>query len=101
MRLFIHSLQDIFYKQHTTRFFRDRHWTYREFEELKSPQSTASSSDGKIRLLEIGCGVGNFIWPLLENNPNIFIYGCDLSKRAIDLVRAHEQYSKFHLLNRF
>ena len=75
---------DIFYKRNTTNFFKDRHWTCREFPELLTPNS---------RLLEVGCGVGNFVFPLLDENPSIFVYACDFSKRAIDLVRQSSSYN--------
>ena len=38
-------------------------------------------------ILEVGCGVGNFLFPVLEELPNVFFYACDFSPRAIDLVK--------------
>jgi len=45
-------------------------------------------------LLEVGCGVGNLIFPLMEDEPNAFqkIYACDFSKNAIDFVKQHPLY---------
>ncbi|KAG0174097.1 Methyltransferase-like protein 6 [Apophysomyces sp. BC1034] len=80
---------DLFYKRNTTKFFKDRHWTDREFEEL-----SFSESQGKQTLLEIGCGVGNFVFPALEDNKNLFIYACDFSKRAVEMVQSNEQYDE-------
>lgn len=72
---------DLFYKRNDTRFFKDRHWTTREFEEL-------ANRGGSI--FEVGCGVGNLIYPLLEDGLNFKrIYVCDLSPRAIDFVKVH------------
>ena len=50
---------DLFYKRNETRFFKDRHWTTREFQELANDKEEGSD---KV-LLEVGCGVGkdNFI----------------------------------------
>ena len=50
---------DLFYKRNETRFFKDRHWTTREFQELANNKDEKSE---KV-LLEVGCGVGkdNFI----------------------------------------
>ena len=83
---------DIFYKRNGDRFFKDRHWTTREFVELIPP------SLRKRTLLEVGCGVGNFVFPLLEKNPATFsIYACDFSPRAIDLVKSHKLFNETYI----
>ncbi len=79
---------DLFYKRNEDRFFKDRHWTVREFDELIN-----RSEERKI-LLELGCGTGNFIYPLLSESNNYFIYACDFSARAINLVKSHELYDE-------
>ncbi|KAI8367332.1 putative methyltransferase [Blakeslea trispora] len=78
---------DLFYKRNTTKFFKDRHWTDREFTEL-------ADQTKEQRCLEVGCGVGNFVFPLLADNPSLFIYACDFSKRAVDMVKANESYDE-------
>ena len=45
---------DLFYRRNKTNFFKDRYWTFREFEELNADSQYKT-------LLEIGCGVGNFM----------------------------------------
>ncbi|XP_041962631.1 tRNA N(3)-methylcytidine methyltransferase METTL6 [Alosa sapidissima] len=81
---------DLFYKRNTTNFFKDRHWTTREFEELKACREFVSQ---KLVLLEAGCGVGNCIFPLLEEDLNIFVYACDFSPRAVEFVKQNSLYS--------
>ncbi|CCF50352.1 hypothetical protein NDA11_007045 [Ustilago hordei] len=115
---------DKFYKNHQDKFFKDRHWTSREFSsQLPSASSsssststplTASSSTGKAKgeddreeettlvsqqvgnesgvLLEVGCGVGNMLYPLLNTNPSLRVHCCDFSSRAVDLVKSQPQY---------
>lgn len=75
---------DLFYKRNTTRFFKDRHWTTREFNELLG----LGSIENENVLLEIGCGVGNLIYPLLEDGLKFKkIFACDLSTNAIELMK--------------
>lgn len=83
---------DLFYKRNDTRFFRDRHWTTREFQELLDDPT----GDSKRVLLEVGCGVGNFVFPLIEDqfNKNYFIYACDFSQRAVDFVKQNSLYDE-------
>uniref|UniRef100_A0A8C7ZJJ2 tRNA N(3)-cytidine methyltransferase n=1 Tax=Oryzias sinensis TaxID=183150 RepID=A0A8C7ZJJ2_9TELE len=80
---------DLFYKRNTTNFFKDRHWTTREFEELKECRELESQ---KLVLLEAGCGVGNCLFPLLEDDLNIFVYACDFSPRAVEFVKQNPLY---------
>lgn len=83
---------DLFYKRNEDRFFKDRHWTIREFEEL-----VAKSQEKRI-LLEIGCGVGNFVYPLLsEDRSSFFIYACDFSPRAVELVKSNPSYDENYI----
>uniref|UniRef100_H2ML52 tRNA N(3)-cytidine methyltransferase n=2 Tax=Oryzias latipes TaxID=8090 RepID=H2ML52_ORYLA len=80
---------DLFYKRNATNFFKDRHWTTREFEELKECREFESQ---KLVLLEAGCGVGNCLFPLLEDDLNIFVYACDFSPRAVEFVKQNPLY---------
>ncbi|XP_046543222.1 tRNA N(3)-methylcytidine methyltransferase METTL6-like [Haliotis rubra] len=79
---------DLFYKRNTTKFFKDRHWTKREFSELISEKQDYCVKT----VLEVGCGVGNFIFPLLEEDKNLYFHACDFSKRAVEFVKSHPQY---------
>ncbi|XP_044756010.1 tRNA N(3)-methylcytidine methyltransferase METTL6 [Coccinella septempunctata] len=80
---------DLFYKRNEERFFKDRHWTTREFEELLNEEDNPQ----KRVVFEVGCGVGNFIFPLVEEKFPFFIYACDLSPRAVEFVRQNKLYS--------
>ena len=37
--------------------------------------------------VQVGCGAGNTIFPLLSTFPDIFVHACDFSPRAVDLVK--------------
>lgn len=84
---------DKFYKRNETRFYKDRHWIEREFSIFSSSSTPAEGEEEtRINCLEIGCGVGNFIYPVLDLNKRLFMYACDFAPHAIDLVKQHEDY---------
>nr|XP_013118714.1 unnamed protein product [Stomoxys calcitrans] len=91
---------DLFYKRNETRFFKDRRWTTREFQELIQDHPTLPSDSNECRkLLEVGCGVGNFVYPLMEElealgQTNNYFYACDFSPRAVEFVRSNPKYNE-------
>lgn len=43
--------------------------------------------------LEVGCGVGNTVFPLLETNPHLFFYAIDFAAHAVDLLKKNPNYT--------
>jgi len=89
---------DLFYKRNETNFFKDRHWTTREFEELlgeveEVKEGQTEKEKTKV-LLEVGCGVGNLVFPLLEEKLPLYIYCCDFSPRGVQFVKEHNLYNE-------
>jgi methyltransferase-like protein 6 len=86
---------DIFYKRNTTNFFKDRHYLEREFPQLVEPVSQENPDVFVAkRMIEIGCGVGNALFPLIQRNPHIYGYGVDFSSKAIELVKENSSYDE-------
>ncbi|CAN0213676.1 unnamed protein product [Bubo scandiacus] len=53
-------------------------------------------SDASYRILEVGCGAGNSVFPILKvlcNTPGTFLYCCDFSSGAVELVKSHSSYN--------
>jgi len=86
---------DKFYGIHANRFFKDRNWLFTEFPELNFNKEV-NSANQRFHILEVGCGVGNTVFPILETNchPETRVFACDFSPTAVDLVKQHPEYLK-------
>ncbi|PYH72843.1 tRNA(Thr) (cytosine(32)-N(3))-methyltransferase [Aspergillus vadensis CBS 113365] len=83
---------NLFYKNNTANFFKNRKWLRQEFPVLADvTQPTA----GKKVVLEVGAGAGNTAFPLLENNENeeLMVHACDFSKTAVKVMRESPHYN--------
>jgi 2-polyprenyl-3-methyl-5-hydroxy-6-metoxy-1,4-benzoquinol methylase len=76
-----------FYKRNSDHFYKDRHYLHIVFPELKPPVIPAPNTL-PIHLLEIGCGVGNAVTPLLEIHPTLVVHAMDLAPSAIKILRS-------------
>ena len=102
---------DQFYSNHGNRFFKDRHYFSRAFPEefptspIHQPLSSSAISGDEDELdvrtlVEIGCGVGNAILPMLEvgeseGNWDV-IHGLDISSEAIQILRKDPRFIAFN-----
>lgn len=82
-----------FYSNNKDNFFKDRRWLQIEFPEIFE---LTKPDAGKRTVIEIGCGVGNTLYPILQANENkdLLAIGVDYSSKAIEIVKEHELYTK-------
>ncbi|CAN8096074.1 unnamed protein product [Discula destructiva] len=87
---------NLFYKNNTANFFKNRKWLQQEFPVL---DKVTREDAGPVTLLEIGAGAGNTAFPILaqNKNPAFKIHACDFSKKAVEVMRAHEGYDTAHM----
>lgn len=83
---------NLFYKNNTANFFKNRKWLQQEFPVL---DKVTKEDAGPVTLLEIGAGAGNTAFPILaqNKNPQLKIHACDFSKKAVEVMRSHEAYN--------
>ncbi|KAI1619396.1 S-adenosyl-L-methionine-dependent methyltransferase [Exophiala viscosa] len=83
---------DLFYKQKTSTFFKDRKWLVQEFPVLQ--EITKKDAGSKV-VLEVGAGAGNTAFPILRmnENPELRIFAVDFSKKAVETMRSAEDYT--------
>eukprot|EP01041_Mallomonas_annulata_P002328 gene2328-4528_t len=87
-----------FYKRNADNFYKDRHYLHVVFPELDpahtwiyniKSSNEETSLRNSLNLLEVGCGVGNAIIPLLDLHPRLRVYAIDFAKSAVDILRTH------------
>lgn len=87
---------NLFYKNNTANFFKDRKWLRQEFPVLAE---VTRADAGKKVVLEVGAGAGNTAFPLVTNNENeeLMVHACDFSKTAVQVMRDSEHYNPKHI----
>jgi tRNAThr (cytosine32-N3)-methyltransferase len=80
-----------FYDINKDKFFKDRNWLRLEFPELLA---CAEEDAGPKLVVEIGCGAGNTVFPLLakNENPQLVVHACDYAPSAVELVKSNPNY---------
>ncbi|KAI1131977.1 methyltransferase [Nemania abortiva] len=83
---------NMFYKNNTANFFKNRKWLQQEFPVLHTV--TAEDAGPRI-ILEVGAGAGNTAFPILAHNKNskLKLHACDFSKKAVEVMRSHAEYN--------
>uniref|UniRef100_A0A803PZY1 Uncharacterized protein n=1 Tax=Cannabis sativa TaxID=3483 RepID=A0A803PZY1_CANSA len=70
-----------FHIRHSSgKFFKERRYLLKEFPELVSCKENS-------KVLEVGCGNGSTVLPILRGNENIIIYACDCSPEILERAK--------------
>jgi SAM-dependent methyltransferase len=74
---------DTFYKHNQANFFKDRHYISDEFR----LDQLLPDSQSKFHVVDMGCGVGNALLPLLKEFPGMTARGFDCSVTAVSILK--------------
>ena len=82
---------DLFYKQKSSTFFKDRKWLVQEFPIL---HDLTRRDAGPKTVLEVGAGAGNTAFPIMRinENPDLTVVAADFSKKAVETMRNADEY---------
>ena len=86
-----HQCWDQFYDKHREKFFKDRKWLCHELRPHIDDMKV--TCEGRhVHILEVGCGVGNAVYPLLEYRDDVSFSAFDFSISAIRSLRRDARY---------
>ncbi|EPT01123.1 hypothetical protein FOMPIDRAFT_1036443 [Fomitopsis schrenkii] len=83
---------DNFYKMNASNFFKNRQWLHLEFPDLVR---VTQPEAGPVTVVEVGCGAGNAVYPILTSNknPQLSLRAYDYSSHAVKLVQTNPLYA--------
>lgn len=87
---------NLFYKNNSDKFFKDRKWLKQEFPVLGEVMKTDA---GPKVVLEVGAGAGNTAFPIVAQNENehLRVHACDFSRKAVEVMRSSEEYNEKYM----
>lgn len=74
---------DLFYKRNSTNFFKDRHWTTREFEELKACREVSMGRLDPSRLTGLHSRFTEPEWCRTANKPHNYFVSCWINWKGL------------------
>ncbi|CAH0519098.1 unnamed protein product [Peronospora belbahrii] len=78
---------DTFHERNNGKVYKPRNYLVKEFPEL-----CAAPERQVVEVLELGCGYGSAIFPILAACPNVHAQVCDFSAFAIDILQHNPEY---------
>lgn len=100
---------DRFYNRNQDNFYKDRHYIPFVFAELAEEEHSdrddskgttgpaagsldSAASFSRKSFLEVGCGVGNALFPIAQQHPHLDCFGVDCSKNAVGICKKNPAY---------
>ncbi|KAI9923118.1 hypothetical protein PsorP6_001656 [Peronosclerospora sorghi] len=78
---------DVFHQRNKGKVYKPRNYLIKEFPEICAPDRQV------VEVLELGCGYGSAIFPILAACPNVHAQVCDFSAHAIAFLEQNPEYN--------
>jgi SAM-dependent methyltransferase len=87
---------ELFYARNQNQFFKERNYLWISFPQL---DAVAQSAAAEITFMEVGCGTGSTVIPILKRYPTFRFIAFDFSEVAVSLLQSNPDYAPSRCLS--
>jgi methyltransferase-like protein 6 len=85
---------ELFYSRNQNQFFKERNYLWHSFPQLDNYQTLPSIQPDQIVFMEVGCGTGSTLIPIMKRYPHYRFIAFDFSAVAVEVMQQNPDFDQ-------